>query len=82
MRDTDQEKEAETGRGRSRLLAGSPMWDSIPTAGSDPEPKTDAQLVSHPGVPRTHVVKGKSARYLEFTRVTSYLSLAKIRMER
>ena len=27
MRDT--QREAETGRGRSRLHAGSPMWDSI-----------------------------------------------------
>ena len=36
MRDTQREREAErqrgrdTGRGRSRLHAGSPMWDSIP----------------------------------------------------
>ena len=34
MRDTEREREREkgrdTGRGRSRLHAGSPMWDSIP----------------------------------------------------
>ena len=36
-------------RGRSRLHAGSPMWDLIP--GSHPEPKADAQPLSHPGVP-------------------------------
>ena len=26
----DKEREAETGRGRSRFPVGSPMWDSIP----------------------------------------------------
>ena len=36
MRDTEREREREkerggdTGRGKSRLYAGSPMWDSIP----------------------------------------------------
>ena len=29
MRDRKREREADTGRGRSRLHAGSPMWDSI-----------------------------------------------------
>ena len=44
----------ETGRGRSRLHVGSPMWDSIPgPPGSHPEPKADTQPLSHPGVPRT-----------------------------
>ena len=36
-------------RRTSRLLAGSPMWDSIPRPGSCPETKADAQLLSHPG---------------------------------
>ena len=31
----------DTGRGRSRLHAGSPMGDSIPGPGSCPEPKAD-----------------------------------------
>ena len=39
----------DTGRGRSRLHAGSLMWDSIP--GSLPELKADAQPLSRPGVP-------------------------------
>ena len=30
MRDTHRERGRDTGRGRSRLHAGSPMWDSIP----------------------------------------------------
>ena len=32
MRDRERERETrrDTGRGRSRLHAGSPMWDSIP----------------------------------------------------
>ena len=43
MKDTQREKD--TGRGRSRLPDRSPMWDSIP------EPKADAQSLSHPGIP-------------------------------
>ena len=39
-------------RGRSRLLAESPMWDLIPGPGSHPELKVDAQLLSHPGIPQ------------------------------
>ena len=51
MRDT--ERGRDTGRGRSRLPVWSPMWDLIPRPqlGSRPEPKADAQLLSHPGVP-------------------------------
>ena len=30
MKDTQRERGRDTGRGRSRLHAGSPMWDSIP----------------------------------------------------
>ena len=30
MRDTERERGRDAGRGRSRLPAGSPMWDSIP----------------------------------------------------
>ena len=65
MRDTEKERERgrDTGRGRSRLHAGSPVWDSIlgrrepsvglnpGTPGSHPEPKADAQQLSHPGIP-------------------------------
>ena len=41
-----QETGEDPGRGRSRLHAGSPTWDSIP--GSRPEPKADAQPLSTP----------------------------------
>ena len=30
MRDTERERGGDTGRGRSRLHAGNPTWDSIP----------------------------------------------------
>ena len=40
------------GRGRSRLPARSPLWDSIRIPGSQPEPKADPPPLSHPGVPR------------------------------
>ena len=33
MRDTERYRGRDTGRGRSRLHAGSPMWDSIPGPG-------------------------------------------------
>ena len=39
------------GRGRSRLLTGNLMWDSIPRPGSRPGQKADAQPLSHPGIP-------------------------------
>ena len=56
MRDTERERGRDTGRGRSRLHAGSPMWDSIlgldpGTPGSCPGPKAGAKLLSHPGIP-------------------------------
>ena len=50
MRDTEREARDTSGE-RSRLPARSPMWDSIPgPPGSHPEPKADAQPLSHPGV--------------------------------
>ena len=48
------ERHRDIGRRRSRLPVGRPMQDSIPrTLGSQslPEPKADAQLLSHPGAP-------------------------------
>ena len=56
MRHRLRKREADTGRGKSWLPAGSPMWDSIP--GSQPEPKGSAQLLNHPGiVPRVNYMK-------------------------
>ena len=58
MRDT--EKERQRHRGRSRLPIGSPMQDSIPGfPGSCPEPKADAQSLSHPGVPSEAIFKAE-----------------------
>ena len=54
MRDTQRERGRDTGRERSRLLTESLMRDSIPGLGSHPEPKADAQLLSHPGIPKTN----------------------------
>ena len=54
MRDMQRERGRDTGRGRSRLHAGSSMWDSIPgTPGSSPEPKADAETsepLRHPNL--------------------------------
>ena len=50
MRDT--ERGRDIGRGRGRLSAGDPNVELYPrTPGSCPEPKVDAQPLSHPGVP-------------------------------
>ena len=52
MRDThrDTEKEADTGRRRSRLPSGSPMQDHLGTPGSHPGPKAGTKPLSHPGI--------------------------------
>ena len=57
MRNTKREAETDTGRRRSRLLAGSLMWDSIPGPGSHPELKVNVQLLSYPGVPEGSSIK-------------------------
>ena len=46
----ERQRGRDTERGRNKLLAGSLMWDSILGLGSRPEPKADAQPLSHPGV--------------------------------
>ena len=44
------ERGRDIGKGRSRLPPGNLMWDLIPgPPGSLPEPKADAQPLSHPG---------------------------------
>ena len=45
------ERGRDTGRGRSRLHAGSPMWDCPGTLGSCPEPKADTQPLNHTSAP-------------------------------
>ena len=53
MRDTEREKGRDTGRGRSRLHAGSPIWDPIPGP-QDPylsQRQTLNNGQSHPGTP-------------------------------
>ena len=47
----DMEKGRDTGRGRSRLPAGTPMRDLIPGLGSHLELKVGVQPLSHPGIP-------------------------------
>ena len=53
MRHTEKEKQRgrDTGRGRSRLHAGSPMGLDPGTPGSCPGPKAGAKPLSHPGIP-------------------------------
>ena len=46
----DPERGRDTGRGRSRLHAGTPMWDLV-DLGSRPGPKADAHPLGHPGLP-------------------------------
>ena len=52
MRDTERERSRDVGRGKSRSHAGSQMWDLIPNLRiMRPEPKADAQPLSHFRVP-------------------------------
>ena len=56
MRDT--ERSRDTGRGREQ---GSRCWDSILRPGSHPEPKADAQPLSHPGIRRISIFNNSSS---------------------
>ena len=48
----DRERGRDTGRGRNRLHAGSPMWDLIPgLQNHTPGLKAGAKPLSHPGIP-------------------------------
>ena len=49
---SDTQREAEIGRGRSRLPARSLMWYSILDPGSRPKPKADTQSLSHASIPK------------------------------
>ena len=51
------QREADTGRGRHRLHVGEPdVGLDTQTPGSGPEPKADAQPLSHPDIPRTRFI--------------------------
>ena len=69
----EKERESETGRGRSRLHAGSPMWDLIPgLPGSHPGPKAGSKLLSHPGpvVPIFDVGEMRTQRFTDLLKDT------------
>ena len=51
MKDTERERGRDTGRGRSRLHAGSPTWDSIPGLQDQAWAKGGAKPLSHLGCP-------------------------------
>ena len=54
------ERGRDAGRGRSRLYARRPDVGLNPwTSGSRPEPNTDAEPLSHSGVPGTVIIKDK-----------------------
>ena len=51
MRDTERARGRDTGRGRSSLHTGSPMWDLIlGFQDHAPRPKAGVKLLSHPGI--------------------------------
>ena len=52
MRDTQRSRGRNKGRGREAPQRDANMGLNPGIPGSHPEPKADAQLLSHPGVPR------------------------------
>ena len=61
MRDKERERGRDTGRGRSRLHAGSPMWGLDPgSPGLRPGPKARAEPLRHPGIPPLEDFKQES----------------------
>ena len=63
MRDTEREKGAETGRGRTRLPTGSMIWDSIPNPRITPWAKDRCSTTEPPGVPVLTIKMGNSAYF-------------------
>ena len=64
MRDTERvsERGRDTGRGRSRLSCREPDTGLDPrTPGSHPGLKAGAKLLSHPGIPFSHLLKNINA---------------------
>ena len=57
MRDTQREKDRDTGRGRSRLHAGSLMWDSIQVSRITPWVEGGTKPLSHQGCPIISILK-------------------------
>ena len=45
-------RDRERGRGKSRLHAGNPTWDSIPGLQDHAPAEGGAKLLSHPGCPK------------------------------
>ena len=61
----DIERGRDTGRGRRRLLAGSPMWGlNTRTPGLQPELKADTQPLSHPGAWEREIYLEKGYKYV------------------
>ena len=56
----DTERGRDTGRGRSRLHAGSLTWDSIPGVQITPQAEGGAKPLGHQGCPRVNIFKSTS----------------------
>ena len=65
----DIERGRDTGRGRSRLLAGSPMWDSILVSEIKPWAAGGAKLLSHRGNPRTALIQILITFYVDYSSI-------------
>ena len=75
----EREREAETQAEGSRFPAGGLMLDLIPgPLGSCPEPKVDAQPLSHPGVTHSNF---KNSHYYKLTKVPIMNQVAKVHSE-
>ena len=59
MRATDRERGRDTDRGRNRLLAGSPMQDSIPDPGITTRAEGRCSTAEPPRRPVSHYLKLK-----------------------
>ena len=57
--DTQRERSRNTGRGRSRLHAGSPTWDSIPGLQDHTPGCRRRQTAAPPGLPLPNFLRGK-----------------------
>ena len=71
----DRERGRDTGRGRSRLHAGSPTWDSIPGLQDPPRAEGGAKPLSHRDCPEINKILKRKKKKKNTSRINFYCQI-------